>query len=150
MSGRTAIGFVFALACLSASSCGDLSNQAFDPGDVRVVVQLNPATVGSFVSLDIGWTATRTSDIPNPDPGIPLGTTTASGQLVVAQADQDQVIELPISNGLRRGFWTFSLTATGDGTAVVNASCTNQEIASARIRRIVFSEGGAGCTSGLE
>jgi hypothetical protein len=151
MSGRTAIGFTVAvLACLAASSCGNLSNRAFEPGSIRVVLQLNPSSVGSFTSVDISWNATRTSDIPNPDPGIPLGNATASAQLSVARADQVLVIEFPVTDDLMRGFWSVTMTATGDGANVVNAACANQEVVSARIRRIVFSEGGANCTSGLE
>lgn len=151
MSGRTATRLLIVwFAWAGTSSCGNLSNRAFDPGSVRVVLQLNPASVGTFASLDLSWNATRTSDIPNPDPGIPLGTSTASAQLSVARTDQAETIQFPLAGDLRRGFWTFSMTATGDGAAVVNATCANQEIATGRVRRIVFTEGGANCTSGLE
>jgi hypothetical protein len=129
---------------------GNLSNKAILAGRVRVILQLNPATAGTFNSLDPSWTGTWNTDITNPEPGIPVGATQASGSLSIARVDQRALTEFPVVGNLRRGFWSFSIVVNGDGATLFNPSCTAQEIPSDKTLRLVFTEGGQGCTTSVE
>lgn len=141
---------LFALVWILPGCGGNLSNKAILAGRVRVVLQLNPSTVGTVNSLDPSWNGTWNTDIANPEPGIPVGATQASGSLTIARADQRPVVEFPVVGNLRRGFWSFSIDVNGDGNALLTASCAAQEIPSDKTLRVVFTEGGTGCTSSVE
>jgi len=149
---RVGVIALFGLAWILQSSCGfgNLSNKAILSGKVRVILQLNPATPGTFASLDPSWTGNWTSDIPNPEPGLPVGSQQGSGSVSVAQASQTATIELPVVGNLRRGIWSFAITVSGDGTVFFTANCAGQEIPSDKTLRVAFTEGGPGCTTSVE